>query len=114
MTNPGFTRWFRSAPDRCVLGLLALEGFLLLSAWSRWFAFNQHKGWTVLICLASVGAALVLMSLWFLAALVFRLRFQFSMLSLMLLLPVVVAIPFAWLETEMNAAKKQREAVAAM
>ena len=29
--------------------LLAVEGFLLLSAWFRWFAFNQHKGWTVLI-----------------------------------------------------------------
>ena len=65
-----------------MLGLLALEGFLLLSAWFRWFPFNQHKGWTVLICLATVGAALVLMFLWFLAALVFRLRFQFSILAL--------------------------------
>ena len=51
-------RWFRLTPDRCVLALLALEGFLLLSAWFRWFPFNQHKGWTVLICLATVGAAL--------------------------------------------------------
>ena len=49
-------RWFRRTPDRCVLGLVALEGFLLLSAWFRWSPFNQHKGWTVLICIAS-GAA---------------------------------------------------------
>ena len=47
-------RWFRITPDHCIVALLALEGFLLLSAWFRWFAFNQHKGWTVLICLATV------------------------------------------------------------
>ena len=88
-------RWFRFTPDRAIVALLALEGFLLLSAWFRWLPFNEHKGYTVLICLAAVGAALVLMFLWFLAALVFRLRFQFSMLSLMLLLPVVVAVPCA-------------------
>ena len=41
--------WYRLTPDRCVLGLLALEAFLLLSEHFRWFAFNQHKGWTVLI-----------------------------------------------------------------
>ncbi len=93
-----------------MLGLLALEGFLLLSAWFRWFPFNQHKGWTVLITVASVGVALLLMSLWFLAALVFRLRFQFSILAL-LLLAVVVAVPFSWLATEVKAAKKQRDMV---
>ena len=111
MTDPSArTRWYRVTPDRCVLGLLALEAFLLLSAWFRWFPFNQHKGWTVLICLATVGAALFLMFLWFLAALVFRLRFQFSILAL-LLLAVVVAVPFSWLATEMKAARKQRELV---
>ena len=103
-------RWFRITPDRCVLGLLALEGFLLLSAWFRWFPFNQHKGWTVLIAIAAVGAALLLMFLWFLAALVFRWRFQFSILSLLLLV-VVVAVPCSWLATEMKAARKQREVV---
>ena len=50
------------------------------------------------------------MFLWFLAALVFRLRFQFSILSLLVLV-VVVAVPFSWLATEMKAARKQREAV---
>ena len=107
---PEKPRWYRLTPDRCVVALLALEGFLLLSAWFRWFPFNEHKGWTVLICLATVGAALVLMFLWFLAALVFRLRFQFSLRSLLLLV-VVVAIPCSWLATEMEAARKQREAV---
>ena len=104
-------RWFRITPDRCVLALLVLEGFLLLSEWFRRFPFNQHKGWSVLICLAAVGAALVLMFLWFLAALVFRLRFQFGILSLLLLV-VVVAVPCSWLATEMKAAKTQRKAAA--
>ena len=46
-------RRYRLTPDRCVVALLALEGFLLLSAWFRWFPFNQHKGWTVLVTIAS-------------------------------------------------------------
>ncbi len=103
-------RWFRIAPDRCVVTLLALEGFLLLSAWFCWFPFNQHKGWTVLVTIASVGVALLLMLLWFLAALVFRWRFQFSIRSLLLLV-VVVAVPCSWLATEMKQARKQREVV---
>ncbi len=88
-------RWYRITPDRAVLALLALEAFLLLSAWFHWFPFNQHKGWTVLICLATVGAALALMFLWFLAALVFRWRFQFSILALLVLV-LVVAVPCSW------------------
>ena len=78
-------RLHRFTPDGCVFALLAVEGFLLLSAWFHWFPFNQHKGWTVLICLATVGAACAPMFLWFLAALVFRWRFQFSILALLVL-----------------------------
>ena len=78
-----------------------------------WFPFNQHKGWTVLIAVASVGVFFLLMFLWFLAALVFRLRFQFGLLSL-LVLTVVVALPFAWLETEMKQAREQKGVVEAI
>ncbi len=103
-------RWYRLTPDRAVLGLLAVEGLLLLSQWFEWFAFNRHKGWTLSICLATVAAAFLLMLLWFLAALVFRLRFQFSILSLLVLV-VVVAIPCSWLAAARKQAEKQREAV---
>ena len=103
-------RCYRLTPDRAVVAMLALEAFLLLSAWFHWFAFNEHKGYAVLIAVASVGVFFVLMFLWFLAALVFRLRFQFGILALLLLV-VVVAIPFSWLATEMKWANKQREAV---
>ncbi len=107
---PTKARWYRVTPGRLLLVLLAVEGFLWLSERFQWFAFNEHKGWTVLIAVASVGVFLLLILLWFLVALVFRLRFQFSILSLLVLM-VAVALPFAWLETEMKAAKRQREAV---
>ena len=48
-------RWYRLTPDRLVLLLLAVEGLLWLSERFCWFPFNQHKGWTVLIAVASVG-----------------------------------------------------------
>ena len=70
-------RWLRPTPDRLVLAVLALEGFLVLSERFQWFAFNQHKGWTVLIAVASVGVFFLLMFLWFFAAVLFRLRFQY-------------------------------------
>ena len=103
-------RWFCLTPDRCVVLMLAVEGLLWLSEHFRWFPFNEYKGYSVLICMATVGAALLLMFLWFAAALVFRWRFQFSILSLLVLV-IVVAIPFSWPATEMKAATKQRAAV---
>jgi hypothetical protein len=106
-------RWLRFTPDRLIGGLLVLEGLLLLSEHFRWFAFNQHKGWTVLIVVASVGVAMLLMLLWFAAALLFRCRFQFSIRSL-LVLTVAVAIACSWLAVEMRNAKEQNEAVEAI
>ena len=103
-------RWFRLTPDRLILGLLAVEGFLFLSERFRWFAFNQHKGWTVLIAVASVGVAMLLMLAWLAAGLAFRWRFQFSIRSL-LVLTLAVAIPCSWLSWEMKKAGKQQEAV---
>ncbi len=93
-------RWYRLTPDHLVIGLLAVEGFLLLSEWFGWFAFNRQS-WTVLIALAVVGATLLLMLLWFAAALLFRWRFQYGLRSLMLLV-VAVAIPCSWVAVEMQ------------
>ena len=110
---PERPRWYRLTPERVVVALLAVEGLLWLSERFRWFSFNQYKGWTVLVCLATVAAAFVLMFLWFLAALLFRLRFQFSIRS-MLLLMVVVATACGWLTAAMNRARKQQVAVEAI
>ena len=57
------------------------------------------------IAVAGVGAFFVPMLLWFLAALVFRLRFQFGILSLLVLV-VAVALPFSWLATEMRGTRR--------
>ena len=53
------------------------------------------------------------MLLWFMLALLFRWRFQYSIRSL-LVLAVVVAIPCSWLATEMQRASKQKKAVEAI
>ncbi len=106
-------RWYRLTPDRLVVGLLGVEGLLLLSERFRWFPFNQHKGWTVLVAVAVVGLTLLLLFFWFLAALLFRCRFQYSLRSLMLL-TVVVAVACSWMATHMQRARRQAEAVAAI
>ncbi len=105
--------WFRLTPDRLVLGLLAAEALLLLSGHFCWFAFNQHKGWTVLVDLAVVGLTLLLMFLWFAAALLFRCRFQYSLRSLMLLV-LAVAVACSWFATQVQRARKQKEVMEAI
>jgi Leucine-rich repeat (LRR) protein len=67
----------------------------------------------VLAGLATVGVAFVLMLLWFGAAAIFRRRFQFSLLSLCVLV-VAVAVPCSWMAVEMGKAREQREAVEAI
>ncbi len=109
---PRKPRWYRLTPDRLVIGLLAVEGFLLLSEWFDWFAFNGQT-WTVLIALAAVGATLLLMLLWFAVALFLRWRFQYSLRSLLLLV-VAVAIPCSWVAVEMQNERKQKAAAEAI
>jgi hypothetical protein len=111
--EPSHPRWFYPTPGRAVVGLLAVEGVLLASQHFRWFPFNQHKGYTVLVAVGAVLAFMAMMLLWFLAALIFRLRFQFSIRSLLLLM-VAVAVPCSWLATEMKAAREQERAVEAI
>ncbi len=102
-------RWFQITPGRLLVVLLAVEGLLWLSE-----RFHRlPKGWPAVIAIGAVGAFLLLMFLWFAAALLFRWRFQFSILS-MLVLTVAVALPCAWLETEMQRARKQCEAASAI
>ena len=110
MTDPTPNRRFSPMPSWLILGLLVVEGLLWLSERYRWFWFNEKKGWTVLIGVAVVGGAMLVMLLWFIVALVFKWRFQFSIRSL-LVLTVAVAIPCGWLGVEMRAAKRQREVV---
>ncbi len=102
-------RPFYPTPSWLVLGSLAVTGLLFLSERWRWFAFNEHKGWTVLIAVAGVGVVLLLMLLWWGIALIFRLRFQFSIRTLLVMV-VAVALPFSWLAVEMKKAREERNA----
>jgi hypothetical protein len=77
------SRWFHVTPDRCLLGLLTVEGVLLLSERLGWFA----KGWAVLTAIAAVGAWVVFMLLWYVAAVFLRWRFQFSIRSMFVVHP---------------------------
>ena len=109
--NDNFTsRWCCPTPDRFLGSILAVVGVLFLSNCFRWFSFNEHKGYTVLIAVTAVGMSLFLMVLWYLLALLFRLRFQFSSRSLLILV-VVVAVPCSWFATEMRDAKSQQRRI---
>jgi hypothetical protein len=103
-------RWFYPQPAWLIVLSLASTGFLFLSEQGKWFAFNQHKGWTVLIAVASAAAVLAVMLLWWLAALVFRWRFQFSIRSLLILV-VAIAMPCSWLAVAIQRANTQRNLV---
>jgi hypothetical protein len=106
-------RYLHLTPDRLIVGLLVVVALLWLSGRFQWFPFNHHKGWTVLIAVASIGAAILAMVLWLIGGLLFRWRFQFSIRSL-LVLTVAVAISCGWLAVEMKRAREQRAAVEAI
>ena len=77
MTTPTpHLRWYHLTPDRFFVGLLVAQIFLLLSERFQWFAFNEKKGWTVLIAVGLVGLAVLLILLWGLVCVCLRRRFQ--------------------------------------
>ena len=101
--------WYRPTPGRLFVGLLVAEGVLLLSERFSWFAFNERKGWTVLIAVAAMCAVIILTFLWLAASLLLRRRFQFGISSLLVLV-LAVAVPCSWLAVKMQQAKRQGEA----
>jgi hypothetical protein len=93
--------------------VLFVEGLLLLSDRWHWFAFNERKGWAVLIAVAVVGAAVVAVLFGTVAGLLFRRRVQFSVRALLLTV-AAVAIACHWFVTEVKDAERQQEAVEAI
>ena len=98
-------RWYHPAPGRLVLGLLAVEVFLLLSDYFQWFAFNERKGWTVLIGLASFGAAILVLLVSLAIGLILRRGFRFSLRALLLFV-VVCAVVCSWFAVTMEQPSK--------
>jgi hypothetical protein len=99
-------RWFISTPARLLTLLFIAEAALFVCNWFRW----TPKGYAVLFAIAAVGAYLTVMLLWWLAALTFRWRFQFTLRTLFVL-TIAVALPCSWLAVEMNSAKQQRKMI---
>ena len=106
-------RWFSPAPVQFIAALLMLETFLWLSGHFRWFAFNEHKGWTVLIAFATIAAGSVVLLVWFAVGLIFRLRFRFRIRSL-LALTLALALVCSWMAVEIKKARCQRQTVEAI
>ena len=106
-TKPSI-RWFHVTPSRLVLALLAVEMLLWSSDRFGWPAWQ--KGYAVLAAVAVVVGAMLVMLVWFVMALAFRWRFQFSIRSLMVL-TVAVAVPCGWFGLEIREARKRREVI---
>lgn len=100
-------RWYRLTPDRLVLGLLAMEGALLLFDRFRWFPFNGHLGDTAVINLVVAVGGLLLILLWFAAAAIFRWRFQYSLRSLFLL-TTLVAVSMSCVAVTIQECRRQK------
>ena len=105
--------WYSLTPSRFLIGLLAVQIFLLLSEDFRWFNFNGQKGCTVLIAVAVFGAAVLVMLVWCLVGVLIWQRLQFGLRSLLLFI-FVLTVPLGWFVDETQQAKKQREAVEAI
>jgi Leucine-rich repeat (LRR) protein len=109
-TPKQYLNWFYLTPGRLIVILLFVEGILLLSEQFQCSAFNQHKGLTVLSSVAILGGFLIVLIFWYIASLIVRWRFQFSIRSL-LLLTLAVAIPSSWLAVEMQKARENADIV---
>jgi hypothetical protein len=106
-------RWYRVTPDRIISGLAVVEGLLALLERLHSSLFDSHTGWPVLIAIATIGAGLIMLLLWFLLALVLRVPFQFSLPSLLVLM-VAVAVGCGWFRAEWNRANEQQAIVGAI
>jgi Leucine-rich repeat (LRR) protein len=100
--------WYAPTTAKFFLALLVMQGVLFLSSTFRWFWFNQHKGYTVLITVAATASLLLLFALVALVSWFFRRKTQFSLATLLLMVPVM-AIPCAWLAQEVALAREQQE-----
>jgi hypothetical protein len=99
------------SPSWLIAGLLLAECLLWLSeqlGWPEW-----QKNDAVLICAGMVAAAIAVLLLWWLAALLFRWRFQFGIRALLVLV-LAVALPCSWLAVAMKQAKQQAIEVEAL
>ena len=106
-------RWYDPTPAWLVYGAAAATGVLFASERWRWFFFNEHKGWTVLIAVALVGGVFLLLLAWLLLALLFRRRFQFGLRTLIVFV-TLCALVCSWFVVRLHEARRQAKVVLAI
>lgn len=93
-----------------VVGLLVVEAGLFASAHFRWFEFNHHKGWTPLIAVV-VALGWLLSFLTLLGISWLRQKpAHFGTMTLLALVSVL-ALPCAWMASEIQKARRQAAVV---
>jgi hypothetical protein len=97
-------RWFQPTPGKLLGLLLVVELTLLLSNWIHWLP----KEWTLLLAVASLGVAMVLFFAWFIFALLFRWRFQFSVRSILIFV-TLFAVLCSYFASEFQEAERQQQ-----
>lgn len=105
------SRWYVPTLPKILLAVLVMQGVLVLSAHFRWFWFNEEKGYTVVITVATTVLLVSLVALFLLGHLFFKFKAHGGLVALILVVPVIV-IPCVWLMWECDQARQQRSLVA--
>jgi len=106
-------RWYHVTPDRFLIGLLAAVLLLLAADRFELLGLTRGSGWNVLLAAAVVCLGMLSGILWFVASLLLRRRFQFSLKSVFVL-TLIVAILCSWLAVKKQQANRQKAAVEAI
>jgi hypothetical protein len=115
-SSPGKLPWYVPTPAKCLVLMLLAQMALYGSQQFEAFQIKESKGYAVLGTLAATSLLLLGLLVWpFLWQFVgrfFQTKPQFSLATLLLMIPVM-AIPCAWLGQEYQQAEEQRKQVAA-
>lgn len=106
-------RWYVPTPAKFLLAVLIVQSILFLSTYYQWFWFNRNKGYTVLITVAATAILLVLLALAVGVSQFFKSKAQFSLATLLLMVPVM-AIPCGWLAREVALARELQDLTKSM
>lgn len=102
------SRYYAPTPAKFLLAVVLMQGTLFLSSSFRWFWFNQHKGYTVLIAVVATAILLLLFVIVAAASWFIKSKAQFSLATLLLLI-LIMAVPCGWLAREMSLARERQE-----
>jgi hypothetical protein len=105
--------WYAPTTAKLLCLLLMLQGLLYLSQQLRSYELNYRKGHAVLIAVGATAIVLSLMAVSWLILRLFKVKSQFSLATLLMMVPVA-AIPCAWLSRDLALAWRQRDIVAAV